>query len=204
MPVTAEVETAQTPLRAPGRVGPPPGFVFYVATAIAIVMGIDASSRDSFSTFLLAAPIWLILAGIWAIRFAAATAQSRLDLPIAHWVRWLIVPVVMGFVFFVTRTDALFDARLALSRGAMDQMAAEVMSGGSMERGWVGLYNVGDVERLDNGLRFVVDEGLLSRFGFAFAPEGEPAQRSDDDPLWTEAWHESLGGGWWLWTESWD
>jgi hypothetical protein len=202
--VTAADGSTQLPLRPAGRLIEPPGVLFYLATTIAIFIAIDASSRDSLSTFLLAAPIWLILCGYWAVRFARA-ATGRLRMPRAHWIRWFTAPLVMGLVFLVTRTDVLFDTRLALSRGAMDQMAAEVMAGGSLERGWVGLYSVGEVERLDNGLRFVIDDSGLYRHGFAYAQSGEPAESSiDNGGLWTSAWYDPLGGGWWLWTESWD
>jgi hypothetical protein len=125
-------------------------------------------------------------------------------LPISHWIRWLAVPIVMGLALLVMRADVLFDIRFSLSRGAMDQMAADVMAGGPMERGWVGLYGVGELERLDKGFRFQVAEGILGRQGFAYALDGEPGQRLEQDPLWTNAWHEPLGGGWWLWAESWD
>lgn len=204
-PVTAAVGSTQLPLRSARRVIAPPGVLFYLATAIAIFLAIDANSRDSFSTFLLAAPIWLVLAGIWSIRFALAAAQARLRLPLAHWIRWLAIPIVMSLVVLVTRTDVLFDVRLELSRDAMDQMVAEVMAGGSLERGWVGLYSVDGVERLENGLRFVVDDSGLYRHGFAYAPTGEPAQSTlENFGVWSSASHEPLGGGWWLWTESWD
>jgi hypothetical protein len=111
----------------------------------------------------------------------------------------------MGFVFVLVPTGALFDARLALSRGAMDQLAVEVMAGGPTNRGWVGLYNVGDVERTANGFRFVVDDSALYRIGFAYAAAGEPELTDDNySPLWTGATLESVGGGWWFWSEEWD
>jgi len=132
-------------------------------------------------------------------------SRNGLRMPGAHWLRWLLVPVVMGSVFLITRTDTLFDARLALSRSAMDQMASQVMAGGSTDRGWVGLYNVGEVERTANGLRFVVDDSGLYRLGFAYSTDGEPTLTEDNySPLWTGPWYEPLGGGLWLWTEAWD
>ena len=190
-----------------GRVVAPPGIPLYVATAFAILIAIDANSRSSFTGFLLTAAVWFVLACIWTIRFVAAAvaARSRPRLPAAYWIRWLAIPIVMGSVFLVTRTEALFDARLALSRPALNQMAVEVMAGGPLARGWVGLYDVGDVDRLDNGLRFVIDDIGLSRHGFAYASSGEPAQSTKEDfGLWTDAWYEPLGDGWWLWTEAWD
>jgi hypothetical protein len=84
-------------------------------------------------------------------------------------------------------------------------MAAEVAAGGSTDRGWVGLYNVGEVERTANGLRFVLDDSLLSRHGFAYSQGGEPElTEANYSPLWTGSWFEPIGGGWWIWWEEWD
>ena len=98
----------------------------------------------------------------------------------AHWARWLAIPVALGLVFAITRTDAVKQARFDFSRGALDQMAADVMAGGSLDRGWVGLYNVGAAERTANGFWFVIDDSGLGRrrlLRFAIA-----ASRCDDDP----------------------
>ena len=87
----------------------------------------------------------------------------------------------------------------------MDRMAAEVMAGGSTERGWVGLYEVNEVERIANGVRFVIDDSGLYRLGFAYAPDGEPKlTEANYSPLWTPTTVESIGDGWWSWSESWD
>lgn len=196
------------PLPAPAsrwRVGPP-GVLFYLATGVSILIALDANSRDSLGTLLLAAVLWLGVAGVWLGRFLVAAHRTGLRMPASHWVRWLVIPLVMALVFAVTRTEVVKDARLALSRDAMDAMAADVMAGGSTERGWVGLYNVGDVQRTANGVRFVLDESL-SRWGFAYAADGEPdfiADEDEDAGLWTGPWFESAGGGWWRWREGWD
>jgi hypothetical protein len=199
---TGPSATAPTTPKGYGMVGPP-GILFYLATIAAIVLAVDANSRASFSTFLLVAPVWLVLAAIWIVRFVVAVSTKRLRPSIGQLARWLAIPVAMGLVFAVTRTDALFDARLSLSRAGMDQVAAEVIAGGSTDRDWIGLYGVSSVEKTANGLRFVIDDSGLFRIGFAYAPEGQPAP-GGDDPLWCCDEYESVGGGWWLWTESWD
>lgn len=157
----------------------PPGVLFYRATAIAIVVA-DANSRASLGLLLLALPIWVLLAAIWLLRFLDAAWTERLRLPLRHWVRWLAVPVVLGVVFVLTRYDVPFDVRLAASWGAMDQAAAEVMAGGSTDRGWIGLYPVQGVEWIPNGMRFLIDDDGLGTIGFAYAPTGEPVSLGDD------------------------
>ena len=189
---------------APPRLLRPPGVWLYVATVLAIAVAIDANSRQSLVTFFLALPIWVAVAVAWTIRFVAAI-RSPSELSGGDLVRWLAIPAAMGAIFFLTRTDVLFDARFGLSREALDTMAAEVMSGESTDRGWVGLYNVGPLERTANGVRFVVDDSGLYRLGFAYSPGGQPElTEANFDPLWCCTSYEPRGGGWWLWTEEWD
>ncbi len=97
----------------------PPGVPFYLATAIAIIVALDANSRASFEMLLLALPIWLLLAATWFLRFLGAAWTERLRLPWRHWLRWLVIPAALGLVFVLTRYDVPFDVRLAASRGAM-------------------------------------------------------------------------------------
>lgn len=186
----------------------PPGVLFWLAVALAIVLGLDTNSRASFGELLWVAPIWLALAAFWLFRFGwwlwAHRAQERLR----SFAAWLLVPAAMALVFVMTRFDVPFHLRLALSRGAMDQAAAEVLGGGATDRAWIGLYPVSNVERLPNGMRFVITDDLLGRLGFAYASDGAPADpgegTSDDSGLWCCDQYESIGGGWYLWTQEWD
>jgi hypothetical protein len=185
----------------------PPGGLFYLATAVAILIALDANSRDSLWMLLITAILWLGLAASWFARFLFAAHRTGLRLPAALWVRWLAIPLVLVLVLAVTRTGVVKDARLAMSRGAMDSMASDVMAGGSTQRGWMGLYDVGDVQRTANGVRFVVDDSGLSRWGFAYASDGQPDFIPDADEeggLWTGPTFESAEGGWWRWWQEWD
>jgi hypothetical protein len=183
----------------------PPGAFFYLAAAVAIVIALDANSRMSFITFMIAGSIWFVVAAIWLVRFAWTVFYIHRQMRIAEQVRWLVIPAAMGLVFLVTRTDVLFQGRLDLSRSALDEMATEVMAGGPTDRGWVGLYNVGEVERTANGFRFEVDDSWLYRLGFAYSTDGEPElTEANYSPLWAGTGMRSIGGGWWLWTEEWD
>jgi hypothetical protein len=203
---TTTATTLETP-RAPGsrRIIGPPGLLFYIVTLGAILLALDANSRDSFWLFLLSAPIWLLLAAIWLFRFGLAVRANRGRMSAAHWARWLAIPLALGLVFGITRTDAVKDARFDLSRGALDQMALDVMASGSLDNGWVGLYNVGTAERTANGFWFVIDDSGLGRWGLAYSPNGEPKESEDNyDPLWTGAEFEHLDGPWWIFSQSWD
>ena len=62
-----------------------------------------------------------------------------------------------------------------------------------------------EVERIANAVRFVIDDSGLYRLGFAYAPDGErKLTEANYSPLWTPATVESIGDGWWSWSESWD
>jgi hypothetical protein len=179
--------------------------MFYVVTLGAILLALDTNSRASISGLLLTAPIWLLLAVIWLLRFGLAVRANRGRMSAAHWARWLVIPLALGLVFGITRTDAVKDARFDLSRGALDQMAVDVTASGSLDRGWVGLYNVGTAQRTANGFWFVIDDSGIGRWGLAYSPDGEPKESNDTfDPLWTGAQFEHLDGPWWIFSQSWD
>jgi hypothetical protein len=79
------------------------------------------------------------------------------------------------------------------------------MAGGSIKRDCVGLYAIGEPEVTADGFRFVIDDSGLSRRGFAYSAAGEPElTESNYSPLWTGTQFQSIGGGWWYWTEGWD
>jgi hypothetical protein len=184
----------------------PPGVLFYVVTMGAIVLAIDANTRQSLGLLLLSVPIWLSLAGMWTVRFFMALRETRARMRAAHWARWLAIPLALGLVFALTRTDLLIQGRFDLSRGALDEMARDIEAGGSLQRGWVGLYDVAMAERTDNGFWFVVDDSGLGRWGLAYSPSGEPkeAEVNFGDGLWTGASFEHLDGRWWTFQQAWD
>jgi hypothetical protein len=170
--------------------------LFFLGTAVAILAALDANSRASFGMILVAQMLWLVVAGIWVVRFLGAAWTRRLRFPITHWVRWLAVPAACGLVFVLMGLDVPYDVRLALSRDAMNEAAADVMAGGTTDRTSIGLYPVERVERIPNGMRFAItDSGFLDRIGFAFSTAGEPPNVDGNDL------YSKLDGGWWTWVD---
>ena len=140
--------------------------------------------------------LWTLMALIWLVRFVGAVWSRRLRLPPAHWIRWLAIPTIMALVFMYTRTEEPFNLRLSLSRDGMNQAAAEVMAGGSTDRGWIGLYPVQQVERIKHGMRFLIaDAGFIDRVGLAFSTDSSPEGVEGTDE------YEPIGDGWWWWVE---
>ena len=132
---------------------------------------------------------------VWLGRFVAALGVNHLRLPVRVWLRWIAVPAVLAFVFVLCRTDIPYDVRLALSRAAMDQAAAEVMAGGSSEPRWIGLYPAESVERIPDGTRFLIDgAGFINGVGFAYSANGSRPADVDGSSL-----YQRIDGDWWLW-----
>jgi hypothetical protein len=139
---------------------------------------------------------WFLLAAIWLIRFIGAAWTKRLRSPVLHWIRWMTIPFVLGAVFLLTQTTVPSDVRLSLSREAMDQAATEVMGGGSTDRSWIGLYPAERVERIANGMRFIIPgSGFIDQVGLAYSTDDFPAGTDGTDE------YSPLGGGWWTWIE---
>jgi len=186
---------------ADGAAHPAPGRWFFLATAFAIVAALDTTSRFSFGLFLPTAIMWCVLAAIWLVRFIAAAGATRREFRLSYWVRWLAIPVALGLVFVACAYRLPIHARFALSESALDQVAAEVAAGGSLDRGWIGLYPVERVERTDDGMRFIIGglfgSGLFDPIGFAYSTDAEPPNIGREDI------YERFAGSWWLWQESW-
>jgi hypothetical protein len=178
----------------------PPGTRFYVAVAFAVLVGVWVSSIQDFGGALLTALIWGLLAVAWGLRLLGALVTSRAHLTVAEWARWLGVPLVLSVVFAWVQSGGPFELRLALSRAAMDQAAAEIIAGASTNRGWIGLWPVEDLERLPGGIRFIVSGcGFIDRCGFAYSTSGSIADLADPAG---ENRYEHLEGNWFMWIES--
>lgn len=91
------------------------------------------------------------------------------------WTDGLGVPLILGVVYVLARTTVPFDVLLSLSRDGMNQAAVEIMARGSTDRSWIGLYPIGRVEWIPNGMRFTVASYRQARKQSDGAPESELA-----------------------------
>jgi hypothetical protein len=129
-------------------------------------------------------PGWLLIA-------VAAVAGL---LALHHdWVRWAVAPAMGVAVIALAYADVPFNARFALSEASLERFAQSVASGAKHGDQWVGLYPLTWSERIDGGARFLVSEtGFLDSYGFAWIPNGRPAEESR-----TEYTH--IEGPWYVW-----
>ncbi len=145
----------------------------------------------------LAHRLWLLLAGYYLLRLAIA-AIARRSLRLSYRRGWLVIPVLAAAALILVRTDAPFQARFRLSRGAMDAAAQRVLAkpkqAARIER--IGLWPTGTVERFQGGMRFLVDgSGSPDRFGFAYSPSARPPTIGGKDG------YSHLDGPWYIWVE---
>jgi hypothetical protein len=174
----------------------PPGLAFYASTLFVVFLGLASVSLPSFLGPAVGQVLWLTMAGIWLVRLAGAGIAERLRFGMLEWVRWLVVPPVFAAAYLVASTTIPFDVRLSLSRAGMDQAAAEIMAGGSTDRDSIGLYAVSHVERIRNGVRFLVSGGgFIDQWGYAYSRGAGPTE--DDGGLSS---YQHLDGDWWIWT----
>jgi hypothetical protein len=119
---------------------------------------------------------------------------------------WLAIPLALGLVFALTRTDILIQARFDFRGARSKRWPATSRAGGSLQRGWVGLYDVGTAERTDNGFWFAIDDSGLGRWGLAYSPDGQPKESDENfgGRLGTGASFEHLDGPWWTFQQAWD
>jgi hypothetical protein len=138
--------------------------------------------------------LWIGVGLAWLVHVAVTVWRNR-PLTFGATRSWLIVPTLAAIALTLVWTEAPFQARYRLSRGAMDSTARRVMRDpGSADRiDRIGLWNVSAVERVPGGMRFLVDgSGFIDFGGFAYSPNGPPQGADIAD-------YEHLDGPWWLW-----
>lgn len=167
----------------------PPGAVFLLVTFVAVIFALEAESRRAFSPAIWS---WLGIFAAWLVRLVfLAAPRSRAH---SHWrLRWSLPIIILAVAGGLIAVDAPVRLRFEASRPAFDALAAEMIAGGSPDRDRVGLYDIEELERTGDGIRFLVaDGGFINRFGFVFDPTDRP---TDLDHIYTP-----LGGGWYAWT----
>jgi hypothetical protein len=138
-----------------------------------------------------------VLSLAWLLDLAASWTNERRRTARARQLRGVIMLVVATGTFGAVALDLPFTVRLALSRPAMDSVAAEILAGGTAERSWIGLWPVAHIEAFDGGMSFFIDgSGFMTRVGLAYSPGVAPPDPDGDLE------YVDLGRGWWRWTEA--
>ena len=179
------------------RTAPSPALIAIAATLLSAAVALEASSRTSPFQLAIAAVVLVVLSLGWLLNLAAIWRNVRRKTVLALQLRGIIMLVVAAGTFGSVALDLPFKTRLALSRPAMDMVAAEILAGGTTERSWIGLWPVEHVEVFDGSMSFFIDgSGFMTRVGLAYSPKDAPP----DPDGFVE--YVDLGGGWWRWTES--
>lgn len=173
------------PRRARRRAGEPPKRLFLAALGVvgAYSLWYGSGVDGGLITGIVLIDAWAVLALVWAslLGWALIRPAGRERLR-GSWRRWLVVPAIVTALGLASVTDASLWVRFSVSAGALEDMAADVMDGTRNDGGRAGLYDVRDVERLDNGALLLmtdsdgyVADGSPATAGFAYLPDGPPA-----------------------------
>lgn len=173
----------------------PPGLIFLLATCVAAGFALEANTRDNMIGFFVSFVAWVVIFTVWLVRLLfLAAPQSR---KASHWkLRWALPMLILLGATILMATGVPTRVRFEASRPAFDQLATDVMAGGSTDIPSVGLYDIELLERTSDGVRFLVlGSGFIDVTGFAFSTDGDPS-----DPDNSEDVYRPLGGGWYQWT----
>jgi hypothetical protein len=92
--------------------------------------------------------------------------------------------------------DLAFAARFRMSRAALTRAATEIQSGRrTLRLGWIGFFNVREVDTVGRAVRFVTGTCMLDDCGLAFGPDAQPPAVGEDR-------YARLAGPWWYWHRS--
>lgn len=192
--------------RVPGwfaqRLLRPPGWPMLAClTLLALLALVSVSVPGGYFAVDLLAYFGLAVLGlVWLMRLvlAIAAAVYYRHAMVRAW-RWAVVPVAIAVVIVLVRARVPLRLRFELSRGALDRLAARVVSGtvdpNDVTGHWVGTYPVERVERLPGGMRFLVrGAGFFHIGGFAYSPGQAP-------PVVGEDYYHHITGPWYAWIE---
>ncbi|MDI6104763.1 hypothetical protein QLQ12_39850 [Actinoplanes sp. NEAU-A12] len=173
-----------------------PGWALLLLTAVTIGLTLIAWAVPGgwWRAQLAAGAAWGVLGLLWAVRLGFGLVLARAEVR-RRWPRWAVVPLAVAV------TAALLATRTPIRIGVVlagDDMRTFAQRPGSPQPQRVGPYRVAAAEHLPGGgARFLLrDSGFLDPSGFAFSPVGPP-------PMLGEDMYTPLGGGWYVWTQSW-
>ncbi|WP_406197211.1 hypothetical protein OH807_11495 [Kitasatospora sp. NBC_01560] len=139
----------------------------------------------------------IALAVLWPVR-QLLTDPVELHHPEGAW-RWAVLPLVAAAGAGLVGAQVPQQARFELSRPAMTAFAERTLADGvahAPQGSWVGGYRASDVQAVGSGLRFTVEgAGLFEVTGWAYLPDGPPAERHGDT-------YTHRSGAWYTWTDN--
>lgn len=164
----------------------------YLATAAVLYLGVGGSSLPGWNLGMVMSGFMLgggIAAG-WGICFIAAALNARTRMSKPALARWLGIPALGLVCLALMLSGVPATVRFELSRSALDQAAARVEAGETVEPGWIGLIPIDSVE-VDGTETYLWVAGS-GGFGQCMLVHARDTARPD----WGGA--HDLGGNWWL------
>ena len=166
-----------------GPLAPPPGILFNATALAMFAVAVWRGSERSgvLDAILLIAAAWFFVLLAWLFRLVASAGERTIT--VRSMGRWVLAPALFMLAGVLVFNDQAMDARFALSRSALDEVADAALDGRDVPGGWVGLYPVRSV---------LVEGGSVS-----FAIEGQYAfVRDPSGGSDSVVWYEPMGGRW--------
>lgn len=145
--------------------------------------------------------IWSILAALWlawpVLRVIVARRNGwRLSIITAgRRSRWWVGILMVVLVVALAQQWPL-RASFAWARPRMDALARRMMENKKMSPRdqWIGPYQMTEIKRIPNGVRFTARRGDGYEAGFVYLPDVNQSRQS-----WSS--YRAVGGNWWTWFE---
>jgi hypothetical protein len=147
---------------------------------------------------LVLAAAWILFPASWIVSIGVRAALRRSLFVLGP--RDFVVPALVLVLAGLLYVHVPLHARYRISRPAMNAAAKRVIRHPEQARSIhrIGLWPTSRVEKIPGGMRFVVSgAGFLDAGGFAYSPNGEPANVGGEDV------YTHLDGPWYVWDESW-
>ena len=173
----------------------PPGVLLVGILSVLLLVILESASRLAEVLPMLAWMAVAVIGLVWLLRLASALRQPG-ERRGGSWIRWLLVPALVGATLVLVEFDVPFGVRLELGRSAMTAEAQAALADPESLPTAFGLFPAESVDVGAGDLSFIIGgSGFFDSVALTYSPDGPP-----DDPYEAASEFRDLGGGWWRWT----
>lgn len=149
---------------------------------------------------LVAAGLLVVTGVLWLVLVVAELPKRRVGLV---FLTAAVALVLIGGSALVARIELPLLARFVLARSSFDRVVAERAAGDASADhcpAWIGTYRISNCRTIGTDTYFTErDGGFLNSVGFAYLPDGPPA----DPPTVSSITYSQLRGSWYWYNEAW-
>lgn len=172
----------------------PPGILLVGTLAVLLLVILESASRLAEMLPVFVWPVVAVIGLVWLVRFTVALRHPG-ERPGGSWIRWLLVPALVGATLALVTLDVPFRVRLELGRSAMTAEAEDALADPASRPTSLGLFPAESVSVDDGDLTFILSGSGF--FGPVFLTYSFDMPSVDPDGFRDL---RDLGGGWWRMT----